>query len=87
MAAGVRAGEVTHYFHEIRVAVLQLIHELSVGDTVHFLGSHSDFRQAIDSMEIDHESVDSSPAGGQVAVKVSSRVRLGDSVFLLTEGD
>jgi hypothetical protein len=86
MAEGVRAGEVTHFFNEIEVAVLRLIHELAVGDEIHFQGSHTDFRQTIDSMEIDHQSVETCAAGGEVAVKVDERVRPGDSVFLLTEG-
>lgn len=87
MAEGVRAGEVTHYFNDIKVAVVRLIRDLPAGATVHFLGSHTDFQQTVDSMEVDHDSVDVGEAGSEVAVKVKNRVRVGDSVFLLSEGD
>lgn len=87
MAEGTRAGEVTHYFNEIQVAVIRLTHELAVGDSVHFLGSHTDFRQTIDSMQVEHEAIDRAEAGAEVAVKVEARVRVGDSVFVLAAAD
>lgn len=87
MAKGTRAGEVTHYYQNISVAVLELDHELSLGDMVHFLGAHTDFRQEIDSMEIDREPIEVAQSGTEVAVKVKQRVRGGDSVFLLEEDE
>jgi putative protease len=85
MAKGTRVGEVTHFYQKISVAVLDLKHELSAGDTVHFLGAHTDFRQIIQSMEIDRQPIEVAQAGSEVAVKVKQRVRGGDSVYLLEE--
>jgi putative protease len=85
MTRGERVGEVTHFFNKISVAVLDLSKGLSVGDTVHFLGSNTDFKQTVDSMQIEHEDIDRADAGDDVAVKVTRRVRPGDSVFRLME--
>lgn len=85
MVEGTRVGEVTHYFNNISVAVVDLEKDLALGDTLHFLGSNTDFRQTVDSMQIEHEAVDSGAAGSEVAIKVKQRVRSGDSVFRLEE--
>jgi hypothetical protein len=81
MASGERIGEVTHYFDRISVAVLKLTQTLRAGDTVHFLGRHTDFEQAVTSMEVEHKAVAEAPGGSEVAVKVKQRVRPGDSLF------
>lgn len=85
MAEGVRLGEVTHFYNNISVAVVELEHDLETGQSVHFLGSHTDFRQDIQSMQVEHEDIEQAGAGQEVAVKVKQRVRAGDAVFLLTE--
>lgn len=85
MTEGVRVGEVTHYFNNISVAVVDLDKDLALGDTLHFLGSSTDFRQSVDSMQIEHDAVESAAAGTEVAIKVKQRVRAGDSVFRLIE--
>lgn len=84
MASGERIGEVTHFFGKISVAVLNLSNDLKVGDSVHFLGRNTDFQQEIQSMQVEHQEVTEVSAGDDVAVKVSQRVRKGDSVFLLS---
>jgi translation elongation factor EF-1alpha len=86
MAEGERLGEVSHFFDRISVAVLDLSGKtgLKVGDTVHFLGRHTDFQQKITSMQIEHEVVSEAEPGQEVAVEAKQRVRRGDSVFLLT---
>lgn len=81
----VRIGEVTHYYNRIGVAVLDLIAELNVGDTVHIQGSNTDFTQSVTSMEIDHQKVESVGPGSEVALKVNQRVRQGDSLFKVTD--
>lgn len=84
MASGDRLGEVTHYFDRIGVAVIRLSQPMKVGDSVHFFGRRTDFRQEIGSMQIEHQDVTEVDAGAEVAVKVSQRVRRGDSVFRLS---
>jgi translation elongation factor EF-1alpha len=85
VTTGERVGKVTNFYNKISVAVLQLEQDLQLGDVVHFLGAHTDFRQEITSMQIEHEPVTAGEAGEEVAVKVRQRVRGGDSVYLLLE--
>lgn len=68
-------GEVVHYFDNIMVAVLDLKQDLKLGDRVRFVYEEEEFTQEIDSMEVDHETVESVEAGGEVAVKVEQPVK------------
>jgi len=77
-------GKVTHYFGKIGVAVVKLTAPLSLGDTVHFRGTSTDFTQTVDSMQIEHQPVREAKAGEEVAIKVGARVREGDEVYKVT---
>jgi len=74
-------GQVTHYFKRIGVAVLDLSGGLQVGDVVHIQGRTTDFTQAVESMEIEHQKVQSVGPGADVALKVIEHVRKGDRVY------
>jgi len=83
-----RIGKVTHYYTRIGVAVLKLDDELKVGDMIHIYGHTTDFTQRGDSMEIEHQKVESVEPGADVALKVVDRVRRGDAVYkVIEEGD
>jgi hypothetical protein len=77
-------GKVTHYFNHINVAVLDLSAELKVGDTVRFLGHSADFTQTIDSMEIEHQKVESAGPQKEVALKTIQPVHEGTEVLKVT---
>lgn len=79
--SGIRVGTVTHFFDHLSVAVLQLSQPISVGDTLHFLGHATDFKQAVASLQIEHRSVTQGKPGEDVAVKVAQRVHPNDAVF------
>lgn len=81
--AGIRIGNVTHFYGKISVAVIQLTGKIQVGDTVHFLGSSTDFNQNVTSLQIEHQSIEEANSGQEVAIKVNRRVRNGDKVFKL----
>lgn len=81
--AGIRVGKVTHFFDRISVAVLALDDKLQVGDTVHFLGRSTDFKQKVESMQIEHQAVNQAGPGQEVAIKVTQKVHPNDSVFKL----
>ena len=51
-------GKVTHYFGQLGVAAAQLTGELKVGDQVRIKGHTTDFIQAVDSLEVEHQKVD-----------------------------
>ena len=78
-------GVVDHWFGHIEVAGVEVtVGQLSVGDTVHISGHTTDFTEKIESMQIEGESVLNASKGDQVGIKVSDRVRAGDSVYRVT---
>ncbi len=78
-------GTVTHYFGHIDVAAFEITDGgLKVGDTIHIVGHTSDFTQTVDSMQIEHEQVESATVGDQVGVKVGEKAREHDKVFKVT---
>lgn len=79
--SGVRVGTVTHYFDHLNVAVLQLSETIHVGDSLHFLGHSTDFKQEVSSLQIEHNAVTEGKPGEDVAIKVAQRVRPNDAVF------
>jgi putative protease len=80
-----KIGVVTHYFGNISVAALKITDgELRVGDTIHIKGHTSDFTQSVDSLQVEHESVDVVPAGGEVGIKVVEHAREHDEIFKVT---
>ena len=83
--AEVLIGKVTDYFAKIGVAALVIENgELSLGDTIHFVGYTTDFEQKINSMQIENQAVDSAKTGDGVGIKVKDRVRHGDKVYKVT---
>ncbi len=80
-----RIGYVTHYYTRLGVAVLALRDMLKVGDTIHILGHTTDFTQQVESMEIEHQPVQSVRPGAEVALKVVNKVRQGDRVYKVIE--
>ena len=74
-------GEVTHFFPHIPAAVLRLDAELKVGDTIHIKGHTTDFVQIVESMQIEHEPIQSAGPGDDVAIQISEKVREGDQVY------
>ncbi len=79
-------GRITHYFSKINVGVIELSKgTLQVGDTIRIKGHTSDFYQKVESMQLEHASVDSIKPGEPVGIKVESSVRENDVVFKVTE--
>lgn len=79
-------GKITHYFPKINVGVLELTQgKLQSGDTIHVKGHTSDFFQKVESMQVEHASVDSAEVGQSVGLKVEGPVRENDRVFKVTE--
>ncbi|MFP4081940.1 MAG: hypothetical protein ACLFVG_04180 [Candidatus Aminicenantes bacterium] len=79
-------GKITHYFSKINVGVLELSKgKLEVGDTIHIKGHTTDFYQKVESMQVEHQSVDSAQPGEPVGLKVESPVRENDLVLKVTE--
>ncbi len=77
-------GTVSHYWGGLGVAGIELSSELKVGDTIHVLGHTSDFTQTVDSIQIEHETVESAEAGASIGVEVTERARVHDQVLVIT---
>jgi len=56
-----------------------------VGDKIHIKGHTTDLEVVVDSMQIDNAAVNEAKAGDSVGVKVSERVRKGDSIYKVTD--
>jgi len=79
-------GRITHYFSKINVGVIELTSGvLRVGDTIHIKGHTTDFYQKVQSMQVEHDPVDSVKSGESAGMKVESPVREHDLVFKVTE--
>lgn len=82
-----KIGVVTHYFGKIGVAAVNITDgELRVGDTIHITGHTSDVSQRVESMQIEHDSVDVARPGDNVGMKVNDHVREHDVVYKVTAG-
>jgi putative protease len=77
-----KIGIVTHYFGKIGVAALKITDgELRVGDMIRIKGHTSDFTQAVDSMQVEHESVEIARKGDEVGMKTAEYAREHDTVY------
>jgi len=85
MAEEIKIGQITHYFGRIGVGIIELTAELKVGDTIHIVGGGRDFTQKVDSMQIEHENVETAAAGEAIGLKFDQVVKEGDVVYKIVE--
>ena len=74
-------GEVTHYFTNIGVAVIELKAPIAVGDNISIEGATTNFTQKVDSMQVEHKNVEKAKKGESIGMKVKDKVRGGDQVY------
>lgn len=80
--ADVKIGQVTHYYDKIGVAVVELTGELAVGDTIKFTrGGEELFSQKVESMQMEHENIETATKGQAVGLKVNQGVKDSAEVF------
>lgn len=78
-------GKVNDFFARPVVAGIELTANVKVGDTIHITGHTTDLTLTVDSMQIDNANVDQAKAGDNIGIKVTERVRRGDTVFKVTD--
>jgi selenocysteine-specific translation elongation factor len=78
-------GKVMDFFAHPVVAGIDLTGMLKVGDRIHILGHTTDLEFTVESMQIDNVNVSEAGAGTEVGIKVSDRVRHGDTVYKVTD--
>ncbi len=81
----VEIGKVSDFFARPVVAGITLTATLKQGDKIHIKGYTTDMELIVDSMQIDNVDVNQAKAGDAIGVKVSERVRRGDTVYKVTE--
>lgn len=74
-------GVVTHFYTEIKVAIVKFKQPVRAGAELHYKGATTDFKEVAKSMQFDHEAVKVAPKGKQIGIKVKKRVREGDEVY------
>jgi len=78
-------GKVTDFFARPVVAGIELTTTLKAGDKIHIKGHTTDMEFIVDSMQINNVDVEQAKAGDSVGVKVSERVRRGDTIYKVTD--
>jgi len=78
-------GTVSDFFARPVVAGIELTAPLKLGDKIHVKGHTTDLELTVDSMQINNADVKEAKAGDSVGVKVSERVRRGDTVCKVTD--
>ena len=77
-----KIGEIFGFYSKIGVAAIKLTDgSLKVGDMIHVKGFTTDFKQKVDSIQIEHEKVTEAKKGADVGIKVKDKVRAGDIVY------
>ena len=74
-------GHITHYYGHLSVGIIELSDTLKVGDSIHIKGHSSDFTQTVDSMQVEHTSVQQAQAKDAVGIKVAQKVHPQDKVY------
>ncbi len=81
MAEETMIGVVADFFARPVVAAIELTAPLKVGDRIHIKGHTTDVEQTVDSMQVNNAAVTVANAGDGVGIKLTARVRKGDSVY------
>ncbi len=76
-------GVVLHFYGNIKVAIVKLKTPIKAGAKLRFEGATTKFEQVVSSMQYDHKPLTRAPKGKQIGIKVTKKVREGDSVFLM----
>ncbi len=80
-----KIGTVVGYFAKIGVAAIRITDgELKIGDRIKIKGHSTDCEETIESMQVEHNNVDTATVGMDVGLKVKERVREHDIVYILT---
>ena len=83
--AETKVGVVENFFAQIQVAAIRITDgELKVGDAIRIRGTTTDFEQKVESMQIEHEKVETAKPGDSIGMRVADRVRSHDEVLIIT---
>lgn len=77
------AGEITHYYEKIKVAVISVCDTICVGDYIAFEMEDGIYEQVVESMEINREPVFKAETGDDIGIKVRRAAKIGGKVFIM----
>jgi putative protease len=80
-----RIGVVSHYFSHLGVAAVVLEGDLAVGDTIHIKGHTTDLMQEVESIQLEHTTIERAKKGEDVGIRVKEHVREHDVVYKVAE--
>lgn len=77
-------GKVVHFYDKLGVAIIDLSSGgIKVGNEIKFKRGEEEFTQKIESLQVDHESVDSVKKGDSFGVKVDKSTKPGTEVYIV----
>ena len=77
-------GEISNYFKNISVAAFVITNgKLKVGDNIQIKGSTTDFTIKVESIQLEHKSIEVAKSGDDIGIKVDQKARRGDKVYLI----
>ena len=77
----IEIGKINEFFARPVVAGIELSSPLKTGDMIHIIGHTTDVLMTVQSMQIDNVNVSEAKPGDAVGIKVTDRVRRGDTVY------
>lgn len=81
MSQKILVGKVRHYYSRIGVAAVELVDELSVGDTISIEKDGAAVEQKVASLQIERASVTKAFSGDSVGIKTEVQVSEGSDVY------
>lgn len=79
-----KIGEVTHYFPHVKAAAVMILKDsLKIGDGIYIKGHTTEFKEKVNSIQLDRVPIQEGKKGQEIGLLVKSRVRIGDSVYKL----
>jgi len=79
--ADIKVGKITHYFDRIGVAVVELSGSLTVGDQIRVSGHDQEFTQAVSSIQVEHQNLQTADKGDTIGMKLDKPVHEGDEIY------
>ncbi|KKS80561.1 MAG: hypothetical protein UV56_C0014G0004 [Candidatus Woesebacteria bacterium GW2011_GWC1_43_10b] len=80
--SSLKIGKVAHYYDKIGVAIIELTGDLAVGEKIKFARGGEDlFKQDVESMQVEHEKIDSAKKGDIVGLKTNEALKEGAEVY------
>ncbi len=74
-------GKITHFYSKINVAVVEITAPLAKGDEIQIKGTTTDFKQKVNSMQVEHKEIEKAKKGDAIGMLVKEKVREGDLIY------